>query len=113
MDLSDTNLDGVTMQRADFSMASLRYKRVGGGRLEGVNFTEADLTGCDLSGTRFDGCHLASVYVSAETRFDRCDLRGAHVSNAALATASMRGAIVSAAQARELLFESFGIVVEA
>ena len=112
MDLSDTNLDGVTIHRTDLSMASLRFKRIGGGRLSGVNLTEADLTGCDLSGTRFEDCHLASVYVSPETRFDRCDLRGAHVSNAALATASMRGAIVSAAQARELLFESFGIVVE-
>ena len=100
VDLSDTNLDGVTVHRTDLSMASLRFKRIGGGRLAGVNLTEADLTGCDLSGTRFEDCHLASVYVSAETRFDRCDLRGAHVSNAALATASMRGAIVSAARPR-------------
>ena len=111
VDLSASNLDAVIIEHTDFSMASLRFKRLGKRKLVGINFTEADLTGCDFTQAEFENCHLNSVYVSEETLFDGADLRGAHISNSTLAAASLKGAIVSAAQASYLLFERYGIVV--
>ena len=101
----------VTIDRADFSMATLRYKKFADGKLEGVNFTETDLSGTDFSSAAFEGCHLTGAIVNEETRFDRADLRGAYISGSGLEVASLKGTIMSQQQASTLLFERFGIVV--
>ena len=35
-------MEGVTIDKADFSMATLRYKKFADGKLKGINFTETD-----------------------------------------------------------------------
>ena len=86
----------MSIERADFSLASLREHSFRGQRLVGVNFTETDLEGCDFSDVVFQGCHLVGAYISERTRFDRADLRGAFVSGAHLVKASLMGAIMAA-----------------
>lgn len=76
-----------------------------------VNFSEADLTGSDFANVRFEDCHLDGVITDERTRFDGADLRGAQISFANLAEASLTGAVVSASQAHHLLLDRFGIVV--
>jgi uncharacterized protein YjbI with pentapeptide repeats len=111
VDFSQANLSGNTVDGVDFSMATLRYKKFAKTKLSGVNFTEADLSGADFAGTEFTDCHLNSAVFNEETVFDGADLRGATISSSQLAVASLKGAIVSAAQAHTLLFEAYGIVV--
>ena len=111
VDLSNANLDATRIDRVDFSMGSLRFKKFKKLKLVGVNFTETDLTGCDFTQAEFEDCYLNSALMSEETLFDGADLRGAYISNTHLDTASLKGAIMSAAQAHYLLFEKYGIVV--
>ncbi|HCH08145.1 MAG TPA: hypothetical protein DEW32_02955, partial [Dehalococcoidia bacterium] len=42
-----------------------------------VNFSEADITGCDFSLCEFEDCHLEGAVISPETTFNNADLRGA------------------------------------
>lgn len=112
VDLSSVNLDGARYDRVDFSMAALRFKDFKGRRLIGMNFTEADLTGCNFSRVVFEDCHLTGAYVTEETVFDGADFRGSYISASQLERASLRGAMMSPSQANALLFERFGILVD-
>jgi uncharacterized protein YjbI with pentapeptide repeats len=76
-----------------------------------VIFTDADLSGCDFTQVEFDGCHLSGATVSEETVFDGADLRGAYISSSQLEMASLRGAIMTSAQAQDLLLEKYGIII--
>ena len=80
-------------------------------KLVGVVFTEADISGCDFTDVEFEGCHLNGTTVSEETVFDGADLRGAYISSSHLDIASLTGAIMTIAQARDLLEERYGLVI--
>jgi uncharacterized protein YjbI with pentapeptide repeats len=109
VDLTRTNLDGVVLDNSDLRMANLRHKTFSG-TLRGVDFGQADLVGCDFTDVVFGDCTLTEVSVSPETRFDGADLRGAKVDRGLLA-ASCKGAIVTEEQAKELVFEQFGLII--
>ena len=105
VDLSTVRIEGANVERADFSLASLREHSFRGRRLVGVNFTEADLEGCDFSDVVFEGCHLVGAFTSERTKFDRADLRGSFVSGTHLIRASLKGAMMLPSQVNAMVFE--------
>ena len=111
VDLTSANMDGTRIDRTNFSMAALRFKKFRKQKLVGVNFTEADISGCDFTQVEFEDCHLNSAVVSDETIFDGADLRGAYISSSQLEITSLKGTLMSAAQAHHMLFERYGIVI--
>ena len=59
-----------------------------------------------------EGVHLKfEVKVPDQGVFDGADFRGALISSSQLGLASLKGAIMTAAQARDLLHERYGIVI--
>ena len=111
MDLASARLDGLKIERTDFSLASLRGHSFKGQTLESINFTEADLGGCDFTDVVFVDCYLAGAFVDEQTKFDGADLRGAVISGSHLVRASLKGAIMLPTQVNTLVFDGFGIVV--
>ena len=80
---------------------NLSLKSLGGVKLGGINFTEAELTGtdfssCNLAGSNFTGANLFCADLSGanlcKVMFIKCDLRGARFDDAHLSEASFHGA---------------------
>ena len=101
----------MKIDRADFSMASLRGHSFANQTLTGVNFTESDLDGCDFTGAVFENCKLLGAFVTEYTKLDGADLRGALISGEHIVNASLRGAMMLPSQVSALVFDGFGIIV--
>ena len=101
----------MKVERADFSMASLRGHSFANQTLIGVNFTESDLDGCDFTNAVFQDCQLSGAFVTEYTKFDGADLRGALISGEHIVKASLAGAMMLPAQVSALVFDGFGIIV--
>ena len=69
-------IDGATVDRVSFVMASVAHKSFRKQRLTGVDFSEADLSGCDFTDTVFEDCRIENAIVSPETSFAGADLQG-------------------------------------
>ena len=112
MSFGTTNIDGATVDRVSFVMATVAHKAFRKQRLIGVDFTEADLSGCDFTDTVFEDCRIENAVVSPETSFAGADLRGARLSNLRLDVARATGAVVSRSQAAGFLEDAYGVLVD-
>ena len=90
-----TNIEGATVDRVSFVMASIAHKSFRKQRLLGIDFTEANLSGCDFTDAVFEDCRIENPIVSPETTFAGADLRGARLSNLPLDIARATGAVIS------------------
>jgi uncharacterized protein YjbI with pentapeptide repeats len=72
--------------------------------LRGLDFADADLSGCDFRDAVFeDGCSLRDAHIQ-DTRFDAADLREADLGGLKLGNAKLfAGATISMRQAAELV----------
>ena len=85
---------------ADLRAMSFRKKR-----LVQLDFSEADLSGCDFRDTVFEGGSLRNAHLKL-ARFEGADLREADLCGVKLFDAKpFKGATVSYSQAAELLAE--------
>lgn len=98
--------DGVTMEHVVFTGCKLDYATLDQIRVTGpvlfadCSLREAELTGCDLAGSLFDGCDLRLTGFGPG-HYRRCDLRGNDLS--ALTGAShLKHVIIDHAQAMQL-----------
>jgi len=74
-------------------------------RLQQLDFSDADLSGCDFSQSVFVGGSLRNAHFKL-SRFDGADLREADIGGLQLQDAKLfRGATISRAQAAMLLSE--------
>ena len=106
-----TNIDGATVDRVSFALASIAHKSFRKQRLVGVDFSEADLSGCDFTDAAFEDCRIENTIVSPETTFAGADLRGARLSNLRLDIARATGAVISQSQAAGFLQDTYGVLV--
>ena len=92
-------------------LASIAHKSLRKQRLVGVDFSEADLSGCDFTQAVFEDCRIENPIVSPETSFAGADLRGARLSNVRLDIARATGAVISRSGASGFLYDAFGVLV--
>jgi len=109
----DDHLRDVTFEGCRIDLSSFRTSKFDdvvftGCRMEQADFADADLRGacfegCDLTGAQFSGARMTGA------RFTRCELTGI------LGVTSMRGAIITSADAVALAFilaGALGITIE-
>ena len=94
-----------------FVLASIAHKSLRKQRLVGVDFSEADLSGCDFTQAVFEDCRIENPIVSPETSFAGADLRGARLSNVRLDIARATGAVISRSEASGFLYDTLGVLV--
>lgn len=102
-DFAKARTIGLVLEDCLMADAVLHGLSVRKALLKTVDFTHADLSGCDFREAVFEGCSLREAHVTS-ARFEAADLRGADIGGLELVDATkFKGAIVSRAQAAELL----------
>ncbi len=112
VDLTKTKTEGLSLRDTALNLAVLRHTDFRKARLVGLDLSEADLAGADFTDAVFERCRLQSPVIGPDTRFDGADLRGATLAGLRVDLCSFKGGIVTSNQARELLAERFGMIVD-
>lgn len=97
----DANLEGATLDGANFSGRNLRGANMTGvhahnGNFSGANMKDAMLEGADFEGSNFSGANLKNVNATG-ARFTGCNLTGANFRDAVVEGADFTGARIDGA----------------
>ena len=103
MDFTDTSSSALTFGDCNLGLSHLQKMSLRGETLKGVNFDQADLSGCDFRDAFLDTCSLRESNV-ADANFQGADLRSCDLGGLQMADARrFKGAIISKRQAADLL----------
>lgn len=103
VDMTDADAFDVCFDNVLLVLANMRGFSFRKHHLDGVNFSDADLSLCDFRGAIMTECSLRNTNIS-ECRFEDADLRGVDIGGIKLTAAHrFKGATISKRQAAELL----------
>jgi hypothetical protein len=114
-DLSNVELNGVSMQHAGFGLANLRGAEIKEAELDGVDLrgadlSDADLTGSDLSQGNLHGLIAAHANMNqvdlSDSDLSGANLRGADLSGSDLSSTNLSGANLDGANLRDSRLEN-------
>jgi len=95
-DLSEANLEGADLWKADLSNSNLKGANLEGADLWKANLTGANLTGADLEGADLYGANLEGADLTG-ANLEGANLRGASLTGANLEGENLTGADLSGA----------------
>ena len=102
-------MDGVTIEKGDWSCTSLRQANLSKQSMRGVRFVEADLYDCNLEKCDLRDADLSRAQLS-RVRLHGADLRGAVMDGVNFKSFDVKGARMDAGQAVAFL-RSYGAKV--
>lgn len=104
LDLTNTDLRGANLERANLSGADLRGANLEGANLSGAHLNRAQLEGVNLSEVRLNRAYLERANLGA-ANLEGAQLHGAHLKRAYLVFARLKGAYLYKAHLSETHLE--------